>query len=83
MPFSVIFRLERSFLLYQNLHSYRPTIQHDFIYNDHFEMDKQDYDQQTGLFDEDENKNFIENNDSNPRFHSDWCSMIYPQLVLA
>lgn len=46
-------------------------------------MDKQDYDQQTGLFDEDENKNFIENNDSNPRFHSDWCSMIYPQLVLA
>lgn len=69
--------------MYQNLHSYRPTIQHDFIYNDHFEMDKQDYDQQTGLFDEDENKNFIENNDSNPRFHSDWCSMIYPQLVLA
>ena len=56
---------------------------HDFIYNDRFEMDKQEYDQQTGLFDEDENKNFVENNDSNPRFHSDWCSMIYPRLQLA
>lgn len=56
---------------------------HDFIYNDRFEMDKQEYDQQTGLFDEDENKNFVENNDSNPRFHSDWCSMIYPRLLLS
>jgi adenine-specific DNA-methyltransferase len=56
---------------------------HDFIYNDHFEMDRQEYDQQTGLWDEEENKNFAENNDSNPRFHSDWCSMIFPRLALA
>lgn len=56
---------------------------HDFIYNDRFEMNKQDYDEQTGLFDEDENKNFSENNDSNPRFHSDWCSMLFPRIALA
>src|SRR5574344_2044332 len=32
---------------------------HDFIYNDRFEMDKQEYDAQTGLFDDDENKNYV------------------------
>lgn len=56
---------------------------HDFIYNDRFEMDKQEYDQQIGLFDEEGNKNFVENTESNPRFHSDWCSMMYPRLMLA
>ena len=56
---------------------------HDFIYNDRFEMDKQEYDEQTGLFDEDGNKQFAENTESNPRFHSDWCSMMYPRLMLA
>ncbi|WP_458255402.1 site-specific DNA-methyltransferase [Dysosmobacter welbionis] len=56
---------------------------HDFIYNDRFEMDKQEYDQQIGLFDEEGNKNFVENSESNPRFHSDWCSMMYPRLMLA
>lgn len=56
---------------------------HDFIYNDRFEMDKQEYDQQIGLFDEEGNKNFAENSESNPRFHSDWCSMMYPRLMLA
>ena len=56
---------------------------HDFIYNDRFEMDKQEYDQQIGLFDEEGNKQFVENSESNPRFHSDWCSMMYPRLMLA
>ena len=56
---------------------------HDFIYNDHFEMDKDEYEQQTSMFDEDGNRNFIENTDSNPRFHSDWCSMMYSRLMLA
>ena len=56
---------------------------HDFIYNDRFEMDKQEYDQQIGLFDEEDNKQFAENSESNPRFHSDWCSMMHPRLMLA
>ena len=56
---------------------------HDFIYNDRFEMDKQEYDQQIGLFDDEGNKQFAENSESNPRFHSDWCSMMYSRLMLA
>ena len=56
---------------------------HDFIYNDRFEMDKQEYQEQIGLFDEEGNKQFTENTESNPRFHSDWCSMMYPRLMLA
>lgn len=56
---------------------------HDFIYNDRFEMDEEEYNQQIGLFDEEQNRNFRENNESNPRFHSDWCSMMYSRLKLA
>lgn len=56
---------------------------HDFIYNDRFEMDKQEYDQQAGLFDDEGSKQFAENSESNPRFHSDWCSMMYSRLMLA
>lgn len=35
-----------------------------------------------GVFDEEENRLF-RNTDTNGRFHSDWCSMIYPRLKLA
>lgn len=56
---------------------------HDFIYNDHFEMDRDEYEQQTSMFDEEGNRNFTENTDANPRFHSDWCSMMYSRLMLA
>ena len=56
---------------------------HDFIYKDKFRMNEEDYAAQTELFDEEGNKQFAENNDSNPRFHSDWCSMMYPRLLLA
>lgn len=55
----------------------------DRIYKDRFEMDKQEYQEQIGLFDEAGNKNFTENTERNPRFHSDWCSMMYPRLMLA
>ncbi len=54
----------------------------DFIYKDSFTMDKDDYEEEIGLYDEDENRLF-QNTDSNGRFHSDWCSMMYPRLKLA
>jgi len=54
----------------------------DFIYKDNFTMDKSKYDEQIGLLDEEENRLF-QNNESNGRFHSDWCSMLYPRLKLA
>jgi len=54
----------------------------DFIYKDNFAMSKEDYDEEQGIYDEYENRLF-QNNESNGRFHSDWCSMIYPRLHLA
>ncbi len=54
----------------------------DFIYNDGFIMEDKEYSEEIGEFDEEGNRLF-KNTDSNGRFHSDWCSMIYPRLVLA
>lgn len=54
----------------------------DFIYRDDFKQTQHEYDEQTGLFDEDENRLF-KNTETNGRFHSDWCSMMYSRLMLA
>ena len=60
---------------------------HDFIYRDNFkgsaETDRQGY-----LFGDDGLRNYsaqsyAENKKANPRYHSDWCSMIYPRLKAA
>lgn len=55
---------------------------HDFVYDDDFAQTKGEYDAASGDFDE-EGGRLVENTTSNGRFHSDWCSMIYPRLVLA
>lgn len=55
----------------------------DFIYNDKFTMDSEEYEEATGLRDEDGDIQFKQNKTSNPRYHSDWCSMIYSRLKLA
>lgn len=54
----------------------------DFIYKDNFTVSKVEYKEQIGLFDEDENR-LLKNTETNGRFHSDWCSMLYPRLKLA
>lgn len=54
----------------------------DFIYRDDFSMDQDSFDEGTGVIDSDGNHLF-RNSDSNGRFHSDWCSMIFPRLLLA
>ena len=54
-----------------------------FIYPDQFGMNKDEYEDEIGLYDDDGNKVFQENSSSNPRFHSKWCSMIYQRLLLA
>lgn len=54
----------------------------DFIYRDDFKQNADDYEEELGVYDEDDNKLF-KNTDSNGRFHSDWCSMIYSRLMLA
>ena len=47
----------------------------DFIYRDDFKQSAADYEEDSGVYDEDGNRLF-KNTDSNGRFHSDWCSMI-------
>jgi adenine-specific DNA-methyltransferase len=54
----------------------------DFIYRDDFKQSAADYDEESGVYDEDGNRMF-KNTDTNGRFHSDWCSMIYSRLMLA
>ena len=54
----------------------------DFIYNDDFKADIEKYAGESGEFDDDGNRMF-KNTDTNGRFHSDWCSMIYSRLLLA
>ena len=54
----------------------------DFIYKDKFMMDKEEYKGHLGMYDEGGNRLF-QNMETNGRFHSDWCSMMYPRLKLA
>lgn len=54
----------------------------DFIYNDSFVMDCEEYDEETGVVDEFGNR-LIKNSKDRGRYHSDWCSMLYSRLKLA
>lgn len=54
----------------------------DFIYNDDFKLSKEEYNSESGEINEEGNRMF-KNTDTNGRFHSDWCSMIYSRLLLA
>ena len=54
----------------------------DFIYRDDFAMKSEEWSVESGAIDDDGNRLF-RNTDSNGRFHSDWCSMIYSRLMLA
>ena len=54
----------------------------DFVYNDDFSQDSDEYLESSGQFDEHGNRLF-QNTESNGRFHTDWLNMIYPRLRLA
>lgn len=58
----------------------------DFVYNDDFAQGKEEFEQTSGLFDEDGNQvldPMQRNTESNGRFHTDWLNMIYPRLKVA
>lgn len=55
---------------------------HDFIYDDDFAQSREDYVAESGDYDA-EGGALVANPESNGRFHSDWCSMIYPRLLLS
>lgn len=54
----------------------------DFVYNDNFDQDKQEYVHNSGQYDEEGNQ-LVTNAESNGRFHTDWLNMIYPRLKVA
>lgn len=54
----------------------------DFVYNDDFAENTEDYLDRSGQFDEEGNR-LVLNTESNGRFHTDWLNMIYPRLRLA
>lgn len=54
----------------------------DFVYQDDFAMSADEYAEASGAVDELGNK-YKKNTDSNGRYHSDWCSMIYSRLMVA
>ncbi|MGN0612487.1 MAG: site-specific DNA-methyltransferase [Porcipelethomonas sp.] len=54
-----------------------------FIYTDDFHITKEEYKEMAGYYDEEKHLLFRENTESNPQFHSVWCSMIYSRLMLA
>lgn len=54
----------------------------DFVYEDDFAQDADEYLAGSGQFDEEGNR-LVQNTESNGRFHTDWLNMIYPRLKLA
>ena len=58
----------------------------DFVYSDKFAVSSEEWDGQSGAFDEDGNQvldPMQRNTESNGRFHTDWLNMIYPRLKVA
>ena len=58
----------------------------DFVYKDNFAQGKTDFEQRSGLFDEEGNQTIDpmqRNTEANGRFHTDWLNMIYPRLKVA
>ena len=54
-----------------------------FVYTDDFRLTKEEYKELAEQVDENGNVLFKENTESNPQFHSVWCSMMYSRLMLA
>ena len=54
----------------------------DFVYHDDFAQSQSEYDAASGAVDELGNR-YRKNTDSNGKYHSDWCSMIYSRLMIA
>ena len=55
----------------------------DFVYRDNFHKSAEEGKEDETARDEETGEKLFQNTESNGRFHSDWCSMIYPRLKLA
>lgn len=52
----------------------------DFVYHDDFAQSAEEYDENNR---DEEGNRYRRNTDTNGRFHSDWCSMVYTRLMVA
>ena len=58
----------------------------DFIYHDDFKQNSEEFNEEAGIIDANGNRlinlssEYYKNTINNGKFHSDWCSMIYPRL---
>lgn len=58
----------------------------DFVYNDDYAQSRDEFEETSGLFDEEGNQiidPMQRNTESNGRFHTDWLNMMYPRLKVA
>lgn len=58
----------------------------DFVYEDDFSENAEEFKNKSGLFDENGNMildKYSVNSESNGRFHTDWLNMMYPRLKIA
>lgn len=58
----------------------------DFVYNDDFAQGRDEFEQNSSIFDEEGNQlldPMQRNTESNGRFHTDWLNMIYPRLKVS
>ena len=54
----------------------------DFVYHDDFHRNQKEEDEAAGVINE-EGQRMVKNKESNGKFHSDWCSMVYARLMVA
>ena len=54
----------------------------DFVYHDDFHRTQREEDEEAGVFNE-EGERMVKNTESNGKFHSDWCSMVYARLLVS
>ncbi len=54
-----------------------------FVYHDDFTQSREEYAVESGLVDQDTGARMVANSSTDPRYHSQWCSMMYARLLLA
>lgn len=55
----------------------------DFIYRDNFAQDREEYEEEIGVRDDENGGKLVKNTETNGRYHSDWLSMMQERLIVA
>lgn len=55
----------------------------DFIYRDNFAQEREDYEEEIGVRDDENGGKLVKNTETNGRYHSDWLSMMQERLIVA